>query len=282
MIPVCYSCNGKIFEGLALSMLSMAKRTSEPLCVYILTMDLTEIDERFFPVSENQRAALERALRAKNPESRVILLDVREKYLETLGRGKNKNTSYTPYTLLRLYLDELDVPSKLIYLDTDIMLVGNIKELYDIDVEGCEFAAVLDHMGSFFINDDYVNAGVLLLNLDEVRRTKLFVKARDMVLSRRMIMADQSALNKYAQNKKFIPRRFNEQRGLRGDTVIKHFNKGIRFMPFFFYIYNVKQWQRDLVHKKLKITYFDGDYADYDKLIASDHAFAAAAEEAKK
>ena len=279
MIPVCYSCNGKIFEGLALSVLSMAKRTKEPLCVYLLTMDLTDLKPDFFAVSETQASALEQMLKAKNPASRVVRYDLRERYLATLGSGKNKNNSYTPYIMLRLYLDELDVPSKVIYLDTDTMLAGDIKDLYDVEMTGFEVAAVRDHMGSFFINDDYVNSGVLLLNLDEVRRTKLFIKAKEMIKNRRMIMADQSALNKYVRSLKFLPRRFNEQRELHPDTVVKHFCKGIRFYPLFFYIYNVKQWQRDAVHKKLKITYFDEDYAEYDALLKGEK-FAAAAKEA--
>lgn len=282
MIPVCYSCNGKIFEGVALSLLSAARRTAEPLCAYVLTMDLSDRNPDFFPVTESQRAALEKMIKAYHADSRVVLYDLRELYLKTLAMGKNKNNSYTPYTLLRLYLDELDVPAKLLYLDIDTMLAGDVKGLYDIDVTGCEFAAVRDHMGRFFISDEYVNAGVLLLNLDEIRRTKLFVKAREMVKNRRMIMADQSALNKYAENKKFIPRRYNEQRKMKSDTVVKHFCKGIRFFPLFFYIYNIKQWQRDAVHKKLKIFRFDEDYAAYDKLLRTDPLFAAAAAEAKK
>lgn len=65
-----------------------------------------------------------------------------------------------------------------------------------------------------------------------------------------------------------MPRRFNEQRGITGETVIKHFNKGIVWFPF--HIYNVKQWQRDAVHKRLKITAFDDDYAFYDEFMKED------------
>ena len=38
-----------------------------------------------------------------------------------------------------------------------------------------------------------------------------------------MIMPDQTALHKLGKRRLYLPRRFNEQRGLREDTVVKHF-----------------------------------------------------------
>ena len=49
--------------------------------------------------------------------------------------------------------------------------------------------------------------------------------------------------------------------------MVKHFCRGIRWLPFF-HIYNIKQWEREAVHKKLKIYYFDDVYARYDALAA--------------
>ena len=63
-----------------------------------------------------------------------------------------------------------------------------------------------------------------------------------------------------------LDRKFNEQRTPVADTVVKHFNKGIKWIPFF-HIYNIKQWQIDKVHKKLKIFCFDDIYEEYNKII---------------
>jgi len=87
-----------------------------------------------------------------------------------------------------------------------------------------------------------------------------------MVNKKKMIMPDQSALNKHGK-KKFLPFRFNEQRKIKEDTVVKHFCKGIVFfLPFGFHIYNIKLWQIDDVHKRLKITYFDDIYEEFAEI----------------
>lgn len=270
MITVCYSGNKKIFEGLLLSVLSLADKATDSLNILVMSMDIPDVDPRFRKFSNEQIALLDKVVKEKNPESRATLIDVTELYRIHLAHSKNANSGYTPYTLLRLLLDMIpEAGDKVIYTDIDTMFSGDIKELYDVDISGYEFGAVRDHMGKVFIGPNYCNAGVLLLNMEEIRRTHLFERAREMVVRKKMIMPDQTALNKLAHAKKYLPRRFNEQRGLRPDTVIKHFCKGIKFYPLFFRIYNYKQWNREMVHKKLGIHEFDYIYELFDKITAS-------------
>lgn len=266
-ISVCYSGNKRVFPGLLLSVLSLAEFTDRPLHVYALTMDLHETDPAFIPFSEAQIALLDRVLKEKNPQSKAERIDVSDRFRAELADGKNTENFYTPYTLLRLYMDEFEnFPNKIIYLDIDTMCASDIGQLYDIDLKDCEYGAVLDHMGKFWINRHYCNAGMLLLNLDQIRQTKLFKRARDYVYTHKMIMPDQSALHRLCQKRMYLPRRFNEQRGLHEDTVVKHFCRGIRWVPFF-HIYNYKQWEREKVHKKLKIFYFDPIYEKFDRIV---------------
>ncbi len=267
MIPVCFSGNRKIFEGLLMSVMSLAKYSEEELCVYILTMDLHEDNPNFLPFTDQQMEILDKVVKKKNNKSKVVKWDVTELYKQHLRNGKNHENGYTPYTLLRLLIDFLpDVPDKLIYIDIDTMSCSDIKQLYDVDVTDYDFAACKDYMGRFWIRPTYCNAGVLLLNIKHMKEDGLFEKCRNMVNRKKMIMPDQTALNKYGK-KKYLPFRFNEQRKIKSDTVIKHFCKGIVFfLPFGFHIYNIKQWQREKVHKSLKITMFDDIYTEVDKL----------------
>ncbi len=267
-ISVCYSGNKRVFPGLLLSVLSLAKFTDRPLHVYALTMDLHEVDPSFMPFSEEQIAVLDAVLKEKNPESTAIRIDVSDKFRAELVDGKNTENFYTPYTLLRLYMDGFEMfPDKIVYLDIDTMCASDIGQLYDVDLGDAEYGAVLDHMGKFWINRHYCNAGVLLLNLARIRETKLFSRAREYVYTHKMMMPDQTALHRLCTKRVYLPRRFNEQRDLRDDTVVKHFCRGIRWVPFF-HIYNYKQWERDKVHKKLKIFYFDDLYEKFDALAA--------------
>lgn len=266
-VCVCYCGNKKIFPGLLLSALSLAKYTDRPLRVIVLSMDLHELNAAYLPFSENQMRVLDEALKEKNPESRAELIDLTDLYKETLAEGKNARNLYTPYAQLRLFLTELaGLPDKVVYLDADTMCTGDIAELYDIDVSGYEYGAVLDHMGKFWISPTYCNSGVLLLNLPVLRETALFPRIREYVRTHRMVMPDQSALHRLGTKKLFLPGRFNEQRKIKEDTVVKHFCKGTDFYFIIPVPFNIKQWQRDKVHRRLKIFCFDDLYEKYDRL----------------
>ena len=269
MIPVCYSGNGKFFDGLVLSVMSLAKYSNEPIDLYILTMDLHEENPRFTAYSDEQIKILEDILKKKNPNSRATKLDVTKEYKEHLIGGKNHENGYTPYAMLRLLLDLVpNLPDKMIYLDVDTMACNEIKQLYDVDIENTDVAVVKDYMGRFWIHRRYFNSGVMLMNLKRIRENGLFEKARQKVYKTKMLMPDQTALNKYS-DRIYLPFRFNEQRKIKKDTVVKHFCKGIVFfLPFGFHIYNIKQWNREKVHKSLKIFMYDDIYEEFDKLKA--------------
>lgn len=266
VIHVCYSSNYKIFGGIVMSVLSILKNTPKILKVYLLTMDLTHMNEKFKPISKRQAAALDEVVKSYNPENSVVLLDETELFMREFSKSKNVKTGYTPYSMTRLLLDLLDVPDKLIYLDADTMCCSDLSQLYDVDLKDCEFAAALDIVGHFWVRYNYCNSGVLLLNFARIRETKLFEKARRRVVKRKMFMPDQSALNFLAKKKLYLPYKFNEQREIKPDTVVKHFCQGFKWYGPFFRLYNYKQWDREAVHGKLNIHDFDDIYELYDGL----------------
>ena len=70
MINLMFCGNSKVFDGMIISLLSIAKHTKEALNVFILTMDLRSIDENYKPVNENQVKILEKIVKDKNEESK--------------------------------------------------------------------------------------------------------------------------------------------------------------------------------------------------------------------
>lgn len=250
-----------------LSLLSIAEHTDEPLTAYLLTMDCSKINPEFIAFSEEQAEVLQKVLQERNEKSRVKLIRADREYNEKLLGGRNENSYYTPYTMLRLLLTAYDMPARLLYLDVDVMCCGRIDDLMSLDIGEYEFAAVRDHMGRHFFGRDYFNAGVMYLNMEKIKETGMFERACEMAGSRKMMLSDQDALNRCAVKKLLLPRRFNEQRNIRLDTVLKHFCRGIRWLPFFC-VYNIKQTEREKVHKELKITEFDDIYRQYDEIVA--------------
>lgn len=267
MIPIYYSGNKAIFKGILLSTMSLAKYSSEEICVNILTMNLKELNPKFEEISDEQIALLTRILQAKNSNSKAVKCDVTDLYKSHLMGGANDKNGYTPYAMLRLVVDLTEnTPDKAIYLDADTMACSDIKQLFDVNIDGFDFGATRDYMGRFWIHRNYCNSGVMLMNLKQIKENGLFRTCREMVYHKRMAFPDQSALNKHGK-KKYLPFKFNEQRKIHKDTVVKHFCKGAHFyLPFWINVFNIKQWEFDKVHKKLKIHNFDDIFEEFEKL----------------
>ncbi len=251
-----------------MSALSVAMKCDSALEIILLTMDLSDENPLWLPFSNEQGELLEKTLKERNPESRVKIIDVTELHKQYFSRGKNNKNAYTPYASIRLFLDLLPVPEKIVYLDADIMCYGNIEEYFGIDIEEYEFGATLDIVGRKFFPGQYCNSGVLLLNMKKIKENGLFEKARVRVCKKWMMMPDQSAIHKAATAKLVLPYRFNEQREMKPDTVFKHFCMGYKWRGPILTSYNYKQWHREQVHEKLGIHEFDDIFALYDKILA--------------
>ena len=78
------------------------------------------------------------------------------------------------------------MPEKLLYLDIDMMAAKDIAELYNTNIKEYEYAAVKEKYGSKIIRPDYINAGMLLLNLNKIKETGLLEKARALIKKRKL------------------------------------------------------------------------------------------------
>jgi lipopolysaccharide biosynthesis glycosyltransferase len=154
------------------------------------------------------------------------------------------------------------MPSKILYLDADIMFNRDIHLLYDIDVSNYEYAAARDHYGKYLINPNYINAGVLLFNLKKMKETGLLCKARDLIRTKKLVFADQSAIIRSTTKKKMLPQKFNDQKFLHKSTVVRHFSKRLFWLPYP-HTDNIKQWHVSRVHKVFRYFEFDDILFEY-------------------
>ena len=227
-------------------------------------MDVSRINPAYTAITDEQIDFLNKVVKSKNKNNAVIKVDVTELYEQEFGNGKNENAYCTPYTLLRLLVDLVpNMPDKILYLDIDMMANGDIEELYNTDISEYEYAAVKEKYGSKIIKHDYINAGMLLINMAKVRETKLFEKARRLLKRRKLIFADQDAIFWSTTKKLLLPRIYNEQSKFnKQDTVICHFCKRLLLFPYP-RTENYKQWQIEEIHKILKCYSFDEDLDEY-------------------
>ncbi len=265
MINILFCGNEYVFDGILTCALSMFKRsnTKEPFTFYIFTMDVSYIKENYTPISDSLLNYLNTVVKEYNPLNQVIKIDVTNLYHQEFKNSPNENCYCSPYTLIRLFADMVDgLPDKLLYLDVDVLFNRDIKLLYDIDIEDYEYAAARDHYGKYLIQPNYINAGVLLFNLKRMKETGILKKARELIKTKKLIFADQSALIRSTTKKKMLPQKFNDQKFLHKHTVIRHFSKRLFYLPYP-HTDNIKQWHVSKVHKVFGYYQFDDILYEY-------------------
>lgn len=265
MINLLFSGNSGVFDGVLTCMLSIFKRTAtdEPFRIFVYTMDVSRIKPEYTPISDAQIAFLDEIAKTYNAENEILKVDVTDLYEKEFGGCPNEGAYCSPYTLLRLFADEIEgMPDKLLYLDVDILFNRDIRLLYDIDVEDYEYAAARDHYGKYLINPNYVNAGVLLFNMKKIRETGLLAKARELIKTKKLVFADQSAVIRSTTRKRMLPQRFNDQKFLHKHTVVRHFSKRLFYLPYP-HTANIKQWRVSDIHRTFRYYVFDDILYEY-------------------
>lgn len=267
---ILYCGDENIEDGLLISILSVLKNVKEELKFYVLTMNIENEQNKFNAISESSIDFLNEKVKEVNENNFVKRLDITDLFKRELPI-KNMETRFTPCCMLRLFADEIpEMPDKILYLDTDVVCRKDCSEFYNQDISNYEVVGSLDYYGKWFFKNnifkfDYINSGVLLLNIAKIKETKLFEKCRKLCRDKEMFMPDQSAINKMAIFKKIVPRKYNEQRKLHKDTVLQHFTTSFRFFPWF-HALTIKPWNIDRVHKELKIDEYDDIFEEYIKM----------------
>ena len=263
---IMYCGDGYIERGVLISVLSLVGNvpSDDPLDVYVITAAIGEKA----PVGADFAEFVDSLVkREHSAASSLTLIDATAEF-EAQPPAANMDTRFTPCCMLRLYADELDgIPDRILYLDNDVVCARNCQELYETGIENFEFAGVLDYYGRFFFRErilhmDYINSGVLLMNIGYMRQTGLLAKCREQCAEKQMFMPDQSSLNHLATSKKILPRRFNDQRRQHDDTVMRHFSNCFGFFPP--RLIDVKPWQVERMNDELGVHEYDALLESYE------------------
>ena len=267
---ILYCGDKNIDKGLIISILSLLKNVNEVLNIYVLTVNLKNEIWNIESIGNNIIKILDKKVKEINKKSFVKKIDISLLFKKEIPKV-NMQTRFTPCCMLRLFADKIEeIPDKILYLDYDVVAMKNFNEFYNQDINNYEFAGVLDYYGKWFFRKnifkfDYINSGVLLLNMTKIKQTGLFKKARKMCEEKKMFMPDQSALNKISVSKKILPRKYNEQRKLHKDTVLQHFSTTFRLFPILHTV-TIKPWNIEQVHNILKINEYDDILEEYLRL----------------
>lgn len=264
---ILYSGDGNTLDGIIISVLSLCKAVDEPINVYILTSSVETEERQHKPLPPDFAAFLEETVRKYSPEHSVKLYDISDMFREELPTA-NMGTRFTPCCMLRLFADEVeDIPDRILYLDNDVICRLSPLDFYYQNLDNSSLAGVLDYYGSWFFRKnifrrDYLNSGVLLLNMKRIRENGLFRKCREKCRDDEMFMPDQSALNKLCEDKKICKGKYNDQRRGHKNTVFRHYTTSFRLFPWFHSV-SVKPWNIEGMHKTLGEYEYDALLSDY-------------------
>lgn len=123
--------------------------------------------------------------------------------------------------LLKFYIPEiLKDAHKALYIDSDILVQSDLSELWDTDISDAYAGVVKDTMSILgkhghlkrlnYPHEFYFNSGVLLLNLDKMRKDDMTQKLIDYRMNGINHFMDQDALNVVlGSNVVFMPLKYN-------------------------------------------------------------------------
>ena len=267
---VLYCGDDNVERGLLISILSLTNNVKETLHIYVLTAGISENGKHSNRIHQQLINLLDSLVKQNDSQSFVKKIDVGTLVARDFPKV-NINTIFTPASMLRLYADEVaELPDKLIYLDTDIICRRDFSNFYYQNIDDLELVGVLDYYGKWFFHHhlqffDYINSGMMLLNLQLIKQTGLFTKSRERCKSKKMFMPDQSSINYYVRSYRLAPRRYNDQRRLHRDTVFQHFTTHFGYLPKVHTI-TVKPWDIDRVHSELHLHEYDDLLAKYQQI----------------
>lgn len=195
-------------------------------------------------------------------KSEISFYNISEIDLKGLVLPENRH--YTIAIYYRLFFPSL-IPKhiqKLLYIDTDIVVVGNIAELYAIDLNGFPAAAVPElntpvktHPQLGIVEEgNYFNSGVLLINIWEWKNQRITEKAIQFVHANPelLVFPDQDALNTTLyKNYKKLDNRYNIiPFDIPGDLSKRQYNSFLKDKVIIHYTLSVhKPWKFTSVNK---------------------------------
>jgi lipopolysaccharide biosynthesis glycosyltransferase len=191
-IEIAFGCDASYVQPLTVAVVSVLAHARHPSRL------------RFWLITNSFDAKAVSSLRAVIEENGAQL-ETRQPLSETAIDAMPLGEHFTEATYYRLLLPKL-LPanvSRLIYLDSDVIVRHPIEDLWGVDLENLSTAAVVNprpmnrHGLGLRRDKDYFNAGVLLMDLDRWRKEHIHDRALKFAAEfpGALPCADQDALN---------------------------------------------------------------------------------------
>ncbi|MDR2526685.1 MAG: glycosyltransferase family 8 protein [Rickettsiales bacterium] len=196
-IPLFLSSDENYAPQMAIAMLSCLTHTDSFIEFYILDAGITD---------DSKNKILKTLKRYKNFSIEYIFID-----MNIFNDFANTESYLNKVTYLRLLIPSIKPNlTCAIYSDVDVLFMGDIVELYNMELDGHVIGAVPDayylvNKGAndiynrlgLSITHNYLNAGLLLIDCQKWREKNMFARVLDIMRTKKedIVQADQDILN---------------------------------------------------------------------------------------
>ncbi len=192
---IVFSVNNDFILYLIVALRTLGRNNKYPIDIYVIHSDL---------LIENI-SLLEKICNSFNYKLKSIKIEA------SMFDGAREMGHLKIQAYYRIAISKLIKAKTVLYLDCDIYIMSNIKEVFDINLNGYALAAVKDpafqpiEKLKMSPNATYFNSGVLLMNLDFWRENNLSNIVLKYAIENTNILsyADQCALNAVIDGKYF-------------------------------------------------------------------------------
>ena len=192
LVEIAFGCDAGYLQPLTIAISSVLTSARDPkrLRFWLVTKSLDSAALAPLQTLIRNRGA---TLETRTPMEAVAV--------ERMPLGEH----FTEATYYRLMMPEVlpDAVTKLIYLDSDVIVRHPIEDLWAVDLEGLSTAAVFNPRALNYRQmgldreSDYFNAGVLVMDLGAWRKQRIHQRALQFAVesSDQLLCADQDAIN---------------------------------------------------------------------------------------
>ena len=241
IINIAYCSTVNHLKNVALSAISIINRTKSKINFYVFTSEKFQKAHTIFDQIE-----------IETHHQAHFLFDYIS-YDIVANAFNYKRGDWNAYAFARCFMINIIPVSKCIYLDTDVFGCGDVSELWNINIGNNLIAGALDalpfkkflrneyfpQLNSFIDNEEmlkmngtglthenYLNSGVLVLNINDLRKIDFTNKSVILWNTKKLLFVDQDLFNIIAGHRRLVVDiKFNKcWHGSFSDCVLRHFN----------------------------------------------------------
>ena len=203
---ILYCSDNNYAPYLGVSMVSVLEnnKTAEKITFYIVSDN----------ISDDNLSRLEKQVSAYGDSRKIIIVDGKE-WVDRLEDMKMITYRGGHAANLRLFFTDYigQNVERLLYLDCDTIICGDLSELFETQMQSAPAAVVLDSLSAYYKkalefddNEGYFNSGVILFNVKNWReqncRERIIETIRDTELP--LVNPDQDVLNLALREQKMV------------------------------------------------------------------------------